>query len=101
MIDQNFSSDLYNAYMQFGQFKKLHFKNLIHLYMDNTNQQIRFSLFDTFLSSLQTIAEKYIEIVGIGGGLLSESYPIRIEKPVYGMEQPSFVNYLIPGVTLT
>ena len=69
--------------------------------MDNTNQQIRFSLFDTFLSSLQTIAEKYIEIIGVAGGSLSESYPIRIEKPVYGAEQPSFLYYLAPGVTLT
>ena len=68
--------------------------------MDNTNLHIRFSLFEAFLSSLQIIAEKYIEIVG-GGGSLSESYPIRIEKPVYGTEQPSFLNYLAPGVTLT
>ena len=99
LIDQNFSSDLQRIYENYDRQKMLNFKNIIHLYMDNTNQQISYSIRDNFISSVKTVSEKYLQLVGMIGSL-NDSYPISFEKPVYGQAQPVFTHFMAPGIAL-
>ena len=67
--------------------------------MDNTNQQISYSIKDNFISSVKTVSERYLKSVGMIDEL-NDSYPISFENPVYGQVLPVFTHFMAPGIAL-
>ncbi|KAB0795313.1 hypothetical protein PPYR_12152 [Photinus pyralis] len=56
---------------------------------------IKAYLYDTF----QEFAQDYLEACGYDRHLLQ--YPIRMEKPIYGLSSPNFTDFATPGIILT
>ena len=90
---------MHKTYKNFDAKKKLKFKNLIRLHMDNTNQQISYSIRDEFIHSVKTVSERYFKTLEIIDGS-NDTYPIKIETPVYGQAEPVFTYFMAPGIAL-
>jgi ABC-type multidrug transport system ATPase subunit len=93
VIDKNFTRDAYKIYEKYDRSKKLKFKNLIHIWMDNTNQQISYAIRDNFIQSVKGVSERYLNLVGMVQGV-NNSYPIKFEEPVYGEREPVFTFFI-------
>ncbi|KAJ8315994.1 hypothetical protein KUTeg_006008 [Tegillarca granosa] len=71
----------------------------VKLYLDMTNQQISVILQEKIMTGFQDFAEKLLNLVGLNPGLAS--LPIVIEDPIYGSKNPSFTNFMAPGIILS
>ena len=67
--------------------------------MDNTNQQISYSIKDNFIQSVKNVSEKYLQLLGKIDGR-NDTYPIRFEEPIYGQAEPVFTFFMAPGIAL-
>jgi len=90
---------LHKTYANIDTGKKLKFKNLIHLHMDNTNQQISYSISDEFIHSVRAVSERYLKALQMIDGN-NDTYPIKFENPVYGQQEPVFTYFMAPGIAL-
>ncbi|KAA0191544.1 hypothetical protein HAZT_HAZT004598, partial [Hyalella azteca] len=70
----------------------------IHVYMDNTNQQISYTILLQFFAALQRLVVDFASNNFTDVSIVS---PLKIEDPVYGSTNPTFTEFMAPGVILT
>ncbi|RNA38840.1 ABC transporter G family member 20-like [Brachionus plicatilis] len=105
VIDQNFGNDVLELYLKKENFKNLN--NIVHVYMDNTNQQISLAIRNTLFDSLKKVADKYItndhrrwnDKYNISN--FDNFYIFKFEQPVYGQREAVFTNFMAPGIALS
>ena len=94
------------------------YNSTIHVYLDMTNQQVGFTLqmrlaeaFQAFASSVlascdipDSVTSLPIQVVSLDKtlrrGILHKMY-FQFETPVYGSNEPTFTEFMAPGVILS
>ena len=71
----------------------------IYIFVDMTNQLIGYKLQRTFLEAFQTFSKQVLLSNGENPAIVE--LPIKIGKPIYGDRQPTFTEFMAPGVVLT
>ena len=70
----------------------------VHVYMDMTNQQVGFTVQIKLVETFQAYGVSVLTSCGIPENLLS--LPLQFETPVYGSNEPTFTEFMAPGVIL-
>ncbi len=70
-----------------------------HIYLDMTNQQIGYTIQLRLTEAYQSFAKDLLETCQMSSELIA--LPISFEKPVYGSNQPTFTEFMAPGVILS
>jgi len=71
----------------------------IYFFLDMTNQLIGYKLQRTFLESFQKFSKELL--IEQNSNPNSVNLPIKIGKPIYGDKEPTFTEFMAPGVVLT
>ncbi|CAF0775987.1 unnamed protein product, partial [Brachionus calyciflorus] len=124
VVDQNFSLDISRIYLTKEYPKSIN--NIIHIYTDNTNQQISLAIRDTLLRAVKKLADVFLKKEGsneveedfeLNGELdyskiinedrqeikddFDNFYFFKFETPIYGQNEAVFTNFMAPGVALS
>ncbi|CAB4059787.1 unnamed protein product [Lepeophtheirus salmonis] len=71
----------------------------IYIDLDTTNQQVMYSLkrslYETFRSFSKELLTECYDIKNV------EGYPAKYEKPIYGSINPTFTEFMAPGIILS
>jgi len=71
----------------------------IHVYLDMTNQQIGFTLQMRLAEAFKAFSSSILSSCNIPDKVTS--LPIQFEAPVYGSNEPTFTEFMAPGVILS
>ena len=71
----------------------------IHVYLDMTNQQVGFTLQMKLAETFQAFGSSVLSACNIPENVTS--LPIQFETPVYGSNEPTFTEFMAPGVILS
>lgn len=95
-VDKNFTSEIMSAVSK----KELpdRFTSHMKVYLDNTNYQISYTIKEQILKAIRDIVLNYNADYN---DYSIADYPLIFEKPVYGEENPSFTNFMAPGIALS
>lgn len=75
------------------------YNSTIHVYLDMTNQQVGFTLQMRLAEAFQAFASSVLASCDIPDSVTS--LPIQFETPVYGSNEPTFTEFMAPGVILS
>ncbi|XP_064650720.1 ABC transporter G family member 20-like isoform X2 [Lineus longissimus] len=99
-IGENFTQDLIARFIPGSQpDNKTLDSGTVHLYLDMTNQEILMAIQQKLMDAFQAFADEVLVDEGMNPNLAN--LPIKIEKPVYGDLNPSFTNFMAPGVIIS
>jgi len=100
VIGQNFSNAMQNRVMLAGAVDNDTVKeSIVHLYPDATNQIITLKIFQTVTYSFLDFGKNMLTMMGESPAMLE--IPVVLEKPVYGDREPTFTEFMAPGVILS
>jgi len=71
----------------------------IYVFLDMTNQLIGYKLQRTFYESFQKFSKDVL--IELDTNPAAVDLPIKIGKPIYGDREPTFTEFMAPGVVLT
>jgi len=71
----------------------------VYIFLDMTNQLIGYKLQRTFLETLKKFSRDLM--IRMDANPKSVELPIKIGKPIYGDKEPTFTEFMAPGVVLT
>lgn len=71
----------------------------VHLHLDMSNYLIGLQLQRLLLQAFQTFAVNALEAVNMSTAVAQ--LPIQLENPVYGVREPTFTEFMAPGVLLS
>ena len=74
-------------------------RSSIYVFLDMTNQLIGYKLQRTVYESLDKFSKKLL--IETDQNPASIDLPVRIGKPIYGDREPTFTEFMAPGVVLT
>ncbi len=99
----NFTNSLYDRMFGVAQLQVPDNATLenseVHVYLDMTNQQIGYTIQLRLSESYQSFSKGLLGACDIPEELAS--LPIVFEKPVYGSNEPTFTEFMAPGVILS
>ena len=75
------------------------YNSTIHVYLDMTNQQVGFTLQMKLAETFQAFGSSVLTACNIPKNVTS--LPIQFETPVYGSNEPTFTEFMAPGVILS
>ena len=75
------------------------YNSTIHVNLDMTNQQVGFTLQMRLAEAFQSFASSVLQSCEIPDSVTS--LPIQFETPVYGSMEPTFTEFMAPGVILS
>ena len=75
------------------------YNSTIHVYLDMTNQQVGFTLQMKLAETFQAFGSSVLSACNIPENVTS--LPIQFETPVYGSNEPTFTEFMAPGVILS
>ena len=75
------------------------YNSTIHVSLDMTNQQVGFTLQMRLAEAFQSFASSVLQACDIPDSVTS--LPIQFETPVYGSMEPTFTEFMAPGVILS
>nr|APD26548.1 ATP-binding cassette transporter subfamily H member -like2 protein [Brachionus koreanus] len=105
VIDQNFGQQVLEFYLKKKDFKDLN--NILHVYMDNTNQQISLAIKNVLFDSVKKVADRLIwtkrsrSNSKMNNSNVDNFYFFKFEQPVYGEREAVFTNFMAPGIALS
>ena len=73
-------------------------QSTIHIYMDQTNQQIHITIKKEINDALQDMFNQTLSACDINPKVTS--IPLKYEKPVFGGDQTTFTDFMAPGIIL-
>jgi len=71
----------------------------IHIYLDMTNQQVGYTIQLRLVEAYQAYSESILKACNLSPAV--GSMPVVFEKPVYGSNEPTFTEFMAPGVILS
>lgn len=71
----------------------------VHLHLDMSNYLIGLQLQRLLLQAFQSFAMDTLGEFGINKGLAQ--LPVQLEEPIYGVREPTFTEFMAPGVLLS
>ena len=71
----------------------------VHVYLDMTNQQIGYTIQLKLSEAYQRFAQDLLSVCHIPSQLAA--MPITFQDPVYGSNEPTFTEFMAPGVILS
>ena len=74
-------------------------RSSIYVFLDMTNQLIGYKLQRSVYESLRTFSRNLL--IETDQNPASVDIPVRIGKPIYGDKEPTFTEFMAPGVVLT
>ncbi|KAJ6219075.1 hypothetical protein RDWZM_004887 [Blomia tropicalis] len=100
VISPNFSQCLHERLMMFGDVEdEVMFNSTVHVHPDMSNQLRIIAVSHEVLYSFVKVGKQYLRDLGASPNLLE--MPITTEEPIYGHRQPSFTEFMAPGVILS
>jgi hypothetical protein len=75
------------------------YNSTIHVYLDMTNQQVGFTIQMRLAEAFQAFSSSVLSSCKIPDTVTS--LPIQFEAPVYGSNEPTFTEFMAPGVILS
>ena len=75
------------------------YNSTIHVYLDMTNQQVGFTIQMKLAETFQAYGSSALSDCNIPKNITS--LPIQFETPVYGSNDPTFTEFMAPGVILS
>ena len=75
------------------------YNSTIHVYLDMTNQQVGFTIQMRLAEAFQAFSSSVLSSCKIPDTVTS--LPIQFETPVYGANEPTFTEFMAPGVILS
>eukprot|EP00090_Calanus_glacialis_P013108 TRINITY_DN21732_c0_g1_i1.p1 TRINITY_DN21732_c0_g1~~TRINITY_DN21732_c0_g1_i1.p1 ORF type:complete len:794 (-),score=171.87 TRINITY_DN21732_c0_g1_i1:630-3011(-) len=75
------------------------YNSTIHVYLDMTNQQVGFTIQMRLAEAFQAFSSSVLSSCKIPDTVTS--LPIQFETPVYGSNEPTFTEFMAPGVILS
>ncbi|XP_069115666.1 ABC transporter G family member 20-like isoform X2 [Argopecten irradians] len=99
-IGQNFTMDLITRFSNATDVSNQTLDgSTIKLYLDMTNQQIAVSLQEKVAQAFETFTRSLLDILGYNPNIAE--LPVKLEQPIYGTLDPSFTNFMAPGIILS
>lgn len=100
LIGENFTQALQTRFMMGNGAGKLTLENSkVHVYLDMTNQLIGYKLRRTLMESFQKFAKAQLELIGLDAS--HAELPVQFEIPIYGDREPTYTEFMAPGVILS
>ena len=75
------------------------YNSTIHIYLDMTNQQVGYSIQLKLAEAFRKFSEGVLASCNIDN--TTTSLPMKFETPVYGDNEPTFTEFMAPGVILS
>ncbi|XP_074601741.1 ABC transporter G family member 20-like [Brevipalpus obovatus] len=99
-IETNFSDALQNRFLMGAMADSLTIEeSRIHVHLDMTNQLVSYKLQRTLLESFQNFAKSLLTSMGQNPKVIE--LPVTFEKPIYGDREPTFTEFMAPGIILS
>lgn len=99
VIHENFTESLKVRFLTQSVDNTTFDSSTIHLHLDMSNYLIGLQLQRIFLQAFQTFAIDALEENGQSSAMAQ--LPIKQEEPVYGVREPTFTEFMAPGVLLS
>lgn len=100
LIPANFTEDLKLRVLMGGEIDAATIDSgTIHLHLDMSNYLIGLQLQRLFLQAFQVFANEALVANNISTAMAQ--MPIELEEPVYGIREPTFTEFMAPGVLLS
>ena len=100
---ENFTNSLYDRMFGMVELKipdnDTFDRSEIHVYMDMTNQQVGYIIQLRLAEAYQAFSKGLLSACKIPDELAS--IPIVFEEPIYGSDEPTFTEFMAPGVILS
>lgn len=100
---QNYTNSLYDRMFGMIELKVPNNDTLdrseVHVYLDMTNQQVGYTIQLRLTEAYQAFSKGLLSACNIPDELAS--LPIVFEEPIYGSNEPTFTEFMAPGVILS
>jgi len=100
---ENYTSSLYDRIFGMAELRPPSNLTLatsdMHAYLDMTNQQIGYTIQLRLGQAYQQFAQDLLSVCDVPAKLAA--LPITFEEPVYGSNEPTFTEFMAPGVILS
>ncbi|XP_060081925.1 ABC transporter G family member 20-like [Ylistrum balloti] len=99
-IGENFTVDLITRFSNGSAINNSTLEgSTIKLYLDMTNQQIAVMLQEKVTLAFENFSRLLLSMIGQNPDLAQ--LPVKLEEPIYGTLDPSFTNFMAPGIILS
>ncbi|OWF47833.1 ABC transporter G family member 20 [Mizuhopecten yessoensis] len=99
-IGENFTQDLITRFSNSSHVSNSTLDGgTIKLYLDMTNQQIAVMLQQTVAEAFETFSRSLLTMIGLNPDIAQ--LPVKLGEPIYGSLDPSFTNFMAPGIILS
>jgi ABC-type multidrug transport system ATPase subunit len=99
-IGRNFSQSLQLRVMMAGSVDNMTIESSnVDMYLDMTNQIIGYHLQRTILYAWKSFSSDISSRMGQNPAAFE--FPVKFETPIYGLQSPSFTEFMAPGVLLS
>lgn len=99
IIPEDFSENIRQRFLNPTDNATILDNGSIHLHLDMSNYLIGLQLQRIFLQAFQTFATDALEAAGQSSAMVQ--LPVKQEEPIYGVREPTFTEFMAPGVLLS